>query len=134
MTGSVESGTLIETMSPWMQDADYVFCRVDGEIRDYAALDPVAMVRESEGVTLILPAVVARRESFRFEGTFRRITLRVHSSLQAVGLTAAVSSELASHGIPANIVAGYYHDHLFVPSDKALRALELLRELSASRK
>jgi uncharacterized protein len=55
-----------------------------------------------------------------------------NSSLQAVGLTAAVSGKLAAKGIPANVVAGFYHDHLFVPSDRAQEALAALRELSES--
>ena len=62
--------------------------------------------------------------------TFRCITLRVHSSLRAVGLTAAVSAELARHGVSANVVAGYCHDHVLVPSEQAEEALGHLQNLS----
>ena len=123
---------LISSLSPRLREEVYAFCTVDGGIADYAALDPVATVKEDEGLTLILPAAVARREGFSFECTFRCITLMVHSSLESVGLTAAVSSELAAYGIPANIVAGDYHDHVFVPGDRAAEALELLEAMAGN--
>ena len=59
---------------------------------------------------------------------FRLITLTVHSSLEAVGLTAVVTNKLAEHKISANVVAAYYHDHIFVPCEKAKKAMEVLRE------
>ena len=59
---------------------------------------------------------------------FKLITLTVHSSLKSVGLTAAVTSKLAEYEISANVVAAYYHDHIFVPYEKAKKAMEVLRE------
>jgi hypothetical protein len=96
-----------------------------------AGLAPFAQVREDEGETLVLPAADAERHGL--EGVFecRRITLRVASALDAVGLTAAVSEALAAAGIPCNVVAGIHHDHLFVPAgdaDTALAELEALAE------
>ena len=73
-----------------------------------------------------MPIVV----EFPTERHFRCITLRVHSSLHAVGLTAAVSAELARHAVSANVVAGYFHDHVLVPSDRAEEALKHLENLS----
>ena len=90
------------------------------------------MFREPEGLTLILEKQVARHAGLDFEGVFRLITLMVHSSLEAVGLTAAVSTQLAKRGIAANVVAAFYHDHLFVPADKASLAMDALRELSTN--
>jgi hypothetical protein len=82
-----------------------------------------AMVREDEGVTLILeadhPAAPAAPR-------FAQITLDVASALDGVGLTAAVAQALAAHGIPCNVVAGLHHDHLFVPEAQADRAVALL--------
>ena len=64
------------------------------------------------------------------EGPMARITLTIHSALEAVGLTAAVSTALADHGISANMVAGFHHDHIFLPAKDADRALNILLDLS----
>jgi hypothetical protein len=61
-----------------------------------------------------------------------RVTLNIHSSLEAVGLTAAVSQALASEAISANVVAGFYHDHIFVPQTAGKRAVACLTLLSAT--
>ena len=81
-----------------------------------------ALIREDEGLTSICPDD---------EGQWARISLEVHSSLEAVGLTAVISSRLAQEGISANIVAGGLHDHLFVPWDRREEALALLRRLDS---
>jgi hypothetical protein len=65
-----------------------------------------------------------------YEGVFRCITLGIHSSLEAVGLTAAVAGKLATHGIAANVIAAYFHDHIFVQSELADRAIGILSEYS----
>lgn len=74
------------------------------------------------------------RGIFEYESLFKQITLTVYSSLDALGLTAAVARKLASHGISANVVAAYYHDHIFVQKEKADEALLALKELSAAEK
>lgn len=132
MATIVELDKLIESMSPEIQPGDYIFCTVDGLFSDYQHLDPLAFFKEPEGLTLIISCEAAKTANIRFESTFKQITLNVHSSLNAVGLTAAVSSKLASKGISANVVAAFYHDHLFVHSEKAEQALLALEELSAT--
>lgn len=82
--------------------------------------DAFAIIREDEGTTAILPDP---------EGDFARITLMVHSALDGVGLTAAVATALAASGIACNVVAGFHHDHLFVPQDRADEALDVLQRL-----
>jgi hypothetical protein len=129
MDGMVELEGILKALAPRMLEGEYVFCIVPGALGDYVALDPVISVRELEGLTLVLPVSVAVREKLRYHGTYRQITLTVHSSLEAVGLTAAVSALLASNDVPANVVAGYFHDHIFVPSDSAEKALQLLEGL-----
>ena len=81
-----------------------------------------AVVEESEGVTLVLPVDAARDAGLTpvFEAAW--LTLEVHSALDAVGLTAAVSNALAAAGIPCNVIAGAYHDHLLVPAARATEA------------
>lgn len=85
-----------------------------------------AVIREEEGITCILPAQAAADDALKFA----RITLQVHSDLEGVGLTAAVSTALATSGIACNVVAGLHHDHLFVPWDQREEALKLLTKLS----
>jgi hypothetical protein len=58
------------------------------------------------------------------------ISLDVHSSLEAVGLTAAFATALGNEGISANVIAAYYHDHIFVPTADAERAVAALKALS----
>jgi hypothetical protein len=93
-------------------------------------IEPVATVMESEGVSLVLPADRAEIMGLRCEFVAAMITLRVHSALDTVGLTAAVSSALADAGIACNVVAGYHHDHLFVPHERGEEAVAILTALA----
>ena len=61
----------------------------------------------------------------------RLITLSIHSSLEAVGFIAVISRTLAQAGIPCNAIAGYCHDHVFVPVDRAEEAMTLLNGIAA---
>lgn len=131
MAGLVTLEDLLKLMSPKLQDGEYVFCTVNGRLADYVHLEPLGCFNESEGLTLILLVGVADREKLKYEGQFKQITLTVHSSLEAVGLTAAISEKLASYNISANVVAAYFHDHIFVPSEKASKALLALQEFSS---
>ncbi|MDO6561419.1 ACT domain-containing protein [Paraglaciecola chathamensis] len=130
MSGITELTQLLSTMSPHLQDGEYAFCTTQGNVADYMHLNPVCFFQESEGLTLILLADVAKRENIPFDGTYKQITLTVHSSLEAVGLTAAVANKLTQYGISANVVAAYYHDHIFVPSAKATLAMKALAEFA----
>jgi hypothetical protein len=94
---------------------------------------PLACFVEPEGLTLVLTQESADLQDLPYQGTFHCISLQVHSSLEAVGLTAAVASKLATHGISANVIAGFYHDHVFVSSLRSDHALRLLESLSTQR-
>jgi uncharacterized protein len=89
-----------------------------------------ARIAEDEGETLVLTRAEADAAGLAVRWEAARITLRVHSDLEAVGLTAVVSSRLAAHGISCNAVAGYFHDHLFVPWDRGGQARDVLTEVS----
>ncbi|MEX3073076.1 ACT domain-containing protein [Vibrio alginolyticus] len=130
MAGITNLDELLKSLSPKLLEPKFVFCSVNGELKDYLPLDIVATFKEKEGLTLVLEKSVAIEAGLSFERTFKQITLTVHSSLEAVGLTAAVATKLASKGISANVIAAYYHDHIFVQSSKANAALKALRELS----
>ena len=114
-------------MSPVLIEGDYVFCTIkDSKYGDYTETRPIASFAETEGLTLVLLKKTAESFGLSYEGVFRCITLGVHSSLEAVGLTAAVAGDLAAHGIAANVIAAYFHDHVFVPSELADRAIDIL--------
>ena len=129
MAGEKNLESLLRSMSPSLTEGDYVFCTVkNSRYGDYADAQPIASFVETEGLTLVLPRDAAERFNLPYEGVFRCISLGVHSSLEAVGLTAAVAGKLAAHGIAANVIAAYYHDHIFVQSELADRAIGILSE------
>jgi len=129
MSGVTDLTELLRSMRPELQAPEYVFCTVTSQTEEVLALNPLATFRESEGLTLVQLKSDAERAGLAFNGSFRQITLTVHSSLEAVGLTAAVATKLASEGISANVIAAFYHDHIFVPSKQAELALSALKEL-----
>ena len=132
MSGITELDQLLRSMQPKLAESEFVFCTVSGSIKDYLELKPLATFNESEGLTLVVEKSLAEKSSLSFEGSYSQITLTVHSSLEAVGLTAAVATKLAEKGISANVIAAYYHDHIFVQTSKAQAAVLALKELSAS--
>ncbi len=133
MSGETNLVALLQNLAPELDAQNYIFATVEPDSQIAGSIEYWALIRESEGTTYILAADAAARSGIRGNAVFRRITLRVHSSLEAVGLTAAVSRELAEHRISANIVSGYYHDHIFVPANRADEALDILIRLSERR-
>ena len=125
MTGERDLTVLLRGLSAKVREGEFVFATTE---RDLPA---EARIVEREGTTLVLRRPDAEAAGLSHEAVFAWITLEVHSSLEAVGLTAAVSSALADAGISCNMLAGYYHDHLLVPSERAAEALELLRTLAS---
>jgi uncharacterized protein len=128
MTGESNLDMLLKSMRPVLHDGEYVFCVVDDLVR-ISPGDIMMLFKEKEGVTIIVEKSVAARSGLSCSAVFSWISLTVHSSLEAVGLTAAFSRALANEGISCNVVAGYHHDHIFVPlndSDRAIMALNRL--------
>ena len=130
MKGIKDIETLLGGLEPTLSEEEYVFCSFAGaEYGDFKELNPIGIFRESEGLTLIIKRKTAESNSMEYESTFRLMTLKAYSNLNAVGFTAAVSSKLAEKGIAANVVAGFHHDHIFVLSDQADAAMDALHEL-----
>lgn len=122
--GVTDLKALLIGMDPRLSDRAWCFQAVsDARFLPETAF---AMIREDEGLCCILPA----EASTPGEPRFARITLRVHSDLGAVGLTAAIASAFATSGIACNVIAGLYHDHLFVPWDRRADAMARLEQLS----
>lgn len=132
MTGETQLATLLRSLDPELAAPEVVFVSfADAQYGDYADLQPLAMVQEAEGMTLVVQKALADQFQLAYDGVFQCITLKVHSSLQAVGLTAAVSRQLAQRGISVNVLAGYYHDHIFVPAQQADTALSALKAIES---
>lgn len=130
MGGEMDLQVMLRTLQPALDPETYVFCTVPGAAYgDLAQTEPLASFAEGEGLTLVMTQAGADGAGLAYEGTFRRVTLSVHSSLQAVGLTAAVATALAAHGVSANVIAAYHHDHVFVPAHQADLAMARLQAL-----
>ena len=128
MTGGTDLAALLRGLSPRRNPGRYVYAQVDAVP---AELAPVVVVREDEGVTVVVAQEAADALGLAYAYVAAWITLEVHSALEAVGLTAAVARALADAGISANVVAGFAHDHVFVPHDRADEAMAVLRALAA---
>lgn len=130
MTGETDLDSLLRHLKPELNAGEYVFCSAQADSLP-EGVEPVSWFREREGTTLILPRHRADALGLSYSFVSAWITLTVHSALEAVGLTAAVSQALANAGISCNVVAASYHDHLFVPVGEARRAMEILINLSS---
>lgn len=126
--GESDLDRLLAGMQPELQEGTFLFCTIPEQALP-AGLAPLATFHEVEGLTLVLKKEDAARHCIA--GTFEAawITLTVHSDLAAVGFLAAVAAALAQEGIPCNAIAAFHHDHLFVPSAMAERAMAVLQRL-----
>jgi hypothetical protein len=120
---------LVSGMEPELDPDEFVYCTFPSGTADRLQIDALCRFHEGEGETMILRRAEAEKNRLAFAFPCRKITLRVPSSLEAVGCLSVVAGELAKHGISANCISAYYHDHLFVPAAEGERALSILREL-----
>lgn len=120
---------LLQQMQPVIQPGAFVFVTSPKPQVMWAAA-AITIVKEPEGSTYVLPQALADEQCITYDFVASWIMLSVHSDLEAVGLTAAVSTALADAGISCNVVAGFYHDHLFVPKEKEADAMLALQQLT----
>lgn len=128
MTGETNLNALLGSMSARLVEGEFVFATVDS-LPD--GVQPQMMFQEAEGITLILLRTRAEALGLDYEFTSRMITLDIHSSLEAVGFMARIATALADAGMGVNPVSAFYHDHLFVPADRADDAMCVLKALAA---
>ena len=129
MGGVSDLDELIRSMKPTARDGEFVVVSVD-PLR-LVGMPAEAIIREDEGPTVVMKRSDADAEGIPYDFVAAWITLTVHSDLAAVGLTAAFSTALANAGISCNVLAGFHHDHLLVPSDRRDDALAALARLAA---
>jgi hypothetical protein len=130
MAGEKDLDMLLESMKPELRPGEYVFCTVE-DLNAVSPAESILIFREDEGTTVIVRKEIADKLRLNYSFVAAWITLTVHSSLEAVGLTAAFSKALAENGVSCNVVAAFYHDHLFVRQQDAAKAMEILNGLSA---
>ncbi|MNU87922.1 ACT domain protein [compost metagenome] len=124
--------TLLKTMTPELGRETFVFCTLPAlSGATFEALSPVVTVREAEGVTVVVTRETAKSQGPDASAPMRMISLAVTSDLAAVGLTAAFATALTEAGVSANVVAGYYHDHIFVPDHQAENAMSAIAALQS---
>ena len=121
---------LLAKMDPILQEDEYVFCSVSSDKFSKMRSPPIGSFHEAEGVTIILKKDTAEQEELDYDFPSRMVTFNVHSSLNAVGFLAAITEKLAAHGISVNAISAYYHDHIFVPTERTEEVMRLLSELA----
>jgi hypothetical protein len=133
MAGETDLSKMLASLAPKLRDEEYIFCTMaNGRYGDHPKLEPIASFMEAEGLTLVIRRHRADEHGILYEAVFKCIALSVHSSLEAVGLTAVVATKLTEKGISANVIAAFYHDHVFVQAHRAEAALAALEELAHS--
>jgi len=129
MTGEKNLHKLLKTMKPKCNDGDYVFCVIN-DLTTINIDDTILLFKEPEGKTIVIRKELADTLKLDYSFVASWITLTVHSSFEAVGLTAAFSTALSESGISCNVVAAFYHDHIFVDKKDLERAMEILNQFS----
>ena len=130
MSGQTSLPLLLRSMSPQLNEGDYVFCTL-AEDTPLQGRSVIASIREQEGLSVVLARQDADALGLSYDYGAAWITLSVHSALAAVGLTAAFAGALGRAEISCNVIAGFYHDHLFVARADAARAMAVLKQLAA---
>ncbi len=134
MAGEEDLSKLIRSMNPSLEDGTFAFYHIPADSAYPVQLlteNKVQMLfREKEGWTAILPTDHTGGESIQRTFTCKKITLNVHSSLDALGFLAAITTRLAAKlSIGVNPVSGYFHDHLFVAIGKEEAVMEALKAM-----
>lgn len=129
MSGEKDLQKLLKEMKPVLNSGEYVFATVSS-VDKIQRTDTLFEFKEAEGITIILEKNKADILQIPYQFISSWITLKIHSSLEAVGLTAAFSTALTKQNISCNVVAGFYHDHIFVDVKDAKKAIEFLTNLS----
>lgn len=128
MIGQKNLKEVLNSLQVSCDNVKYGFATVPSE-SDISLEDVLGTFKENEGLTVIASIDYFTSKHISFEGPFVKLTIDVHTSLELVGLTAAFATKLAEKNIPTNVIAGHYHDHIFVQHELRDQAMAALSEL-----
>ena len=133
MSGEKDLEILLRSMRPKLSECQFVFCNILPDKLSTLKMKPLFVFREEEAATIIIEKRQADSESLHYDDVWSWIALTVHSNLSAIGFLAAITAKLSENRISVNVVSAYFHDHLFVPQEKASLAMQVLNELQERR-
>ncbi|KAA5824488.1 ACT domain-containing protein [Algibacter amylolyticus] len=129
MSGEKQLDILLKSMKPKHNVGEFVFCKTKN-LNSINISQVIMTFKEDESITIVAKREIADQLNLDYSFVASWITLTVHSSLEAVGLTSAFSNALSKNGISCNVVAAYYHDHIFVDKKDTDKAMEILNSFS----
>ena len=133
MSGKTNLKEILQSINPHLLDEYFVFITSNEPIEDLInSLNPKATFLEDEGNTLVITQRDADEHSIEYDSVFKCISLGVHSSLESYGLISTITNELSKHQISSNIFSGFFHDHIFVQTNKATEALKVISSIGSS--
>ena len=133
MPGQTDLKKILESIDPYLVDESFIFMTTDQSLSSISnTLNPIASFKENEGLSIVITQATADKNAITYDSVFSCISLGVHSSLESYGLISTISRELTQNNISTNIFSGYYHDHIFVQSGKADKALEIISKIGSS--
>ena len=124
---------MYKRQDPHLVDESFIFMTTDQSLSSISnTLNPIASFKENEGLSIVITQATADKNAITYDSVFSCISLGVHSSLESYGLISTISRELTQNNISTNVFSGYYHDHIFVQSEKADKALEIISKIGSS--
>ena len=133
MPGQTDLKKILESIDPYLVDESFIFMTTDQSLSSISnTLNPIASFKEKEGLSIVITQATADKNAITYDSVFSCISLGVHSSLESYGLISTISRELTQNNISTNVFSGYYHDHIFVQSEKADKALEIISKIGSS--
>ena len=133
MPGQTDLKKILESIDPYLVDESFIFMTTDQSLSSISnTLNPIASFKENEGLSIVITQATADKNAITYDSVFSCISLGVHSSLESYGLISIISRELTQNNISTNVFSGYYHDHIFVQSEKADKALEIISKIGSS--
>ena len=131
MSGETSLEKILKNLDPYIVKESFIFMTSDAEPADlFKTLNPIATFMEDEGLTLVITQYCADKNAIKYDSVFKCISLGVHSSLESYGLISTISNELTKSNISTNVFSGYFHDHIFVESNKVNKALKVISSIS----